>query len=500
MIRAAGRRALLVVLVLVCSAHVGSPDAWYDGPAGPYRILVHVQAPPVVPGIAVVNVRVAEPGIEQVTALVNRFDATGAAPPPDVAAPVADSPGWYRTRLWVMTTGSNGVTVAVRGRRGPGSVVVPLVATAGRRLGFDPRLATLLVVLGVVLALGMFTIVGAAVRESVLPQGVEPDAPRRRRARFAMARSVVVFALAMTGTAAWWRAEDADFARKLYRPMAVTARIESTSRQRQFILTIDDSVWAHRNDGAWLRARGATQRADLLEDHGKLLHLFLIAADGRSALAHLHPRTTDSVSFTAPLPSLPAGTYSVFADIVHASGMTETLTSTIGLPAAVAVPAGESLPDSDDSWAVGRSDAGAKRALLADGTALTWLRDSTPLVAGAEADLRFVATAPPNDSRPLEPYLGMAGHAAVVRSDGAVFIHLHPLGTISLAAQTRLSLALPGDTSRHTMPMPETVSDTLYFPYAFPQPGDYTVWVQLKRAGHVLTGSFDVRVVSGTSR
>ena len=495
MTRSVRRHALLAVVVLVCSAHVGSPDAWYDGPAGPYRVLVHVQAPPVVPGIAIVNVRLNEPGIEQVTALVNRFDATGAAPPPDIAAPVADNPGWYRTRLWVMTTGSNGVTVAVRGSRGTGSVVVPLTATAGRRLGFDPRLAALLIVLGSFLALGMFTIVGAAVRESVLPHGAEPDAPRRRRARFAMARAAVVFVIAMTGTAAWWRADDAAFARNLFRPMAVTTQLDSAAQPPRLILAIDESTWVHRNDDAWLRARGATKRSDLIEDHGKLVHLFVIVAGGRSAFAHLHPTTTDSVTFTTTLPPLPAGTYSVFADVVHASGMTETLTSTISLPTPAPARTTQS-PDPDDSWALGQSDDGSNRTVFADGTTLTWLRKSTPLKPTDEADLRFVVTPPPNDSATLQPYLGMVGHAAVVRSDAAVFIHLHPLGTISLAAQARLGGSAPGVSVGHAMNMAESRSDTLYFPYAFPQAGNYTVWVQFKRGGHVLTGSFAVHVAT----
>ncbi|MGH7463428.1 MAG: hypothetical protein ACREMA_20660, partial [Longimicrobiales bacterium] len=95
------RLGALVALIIVCSAHIGSPDAWYEGPAGPYRILVHVQAPHVVPGIAIVNVKVATEGVQRVTAFVNRFDATGGAPPPDVAIPVRDNPGWHRTELWV---------------------------------------------------------------------------------------------------------------------------------------------------------------------------------------------------------------------------------------------------------------------------------------------------------------------------------------------------------------------------------------------------------------
>ena len=488
--RSLRRASLVAALLVVCSAHIGSPDAWFDGLAGPYKVLVHVQAPPVVPGIATVNVQLAEPGITRVTAFVNKFDATGGTPPPDVASQDAESPSWYRTRLWVMSPGSNSVTVTISGSQGEGLVVVPLVALPGRRLEFNRALALPLAAVAVILALGLLTIVGATVREGVLPPGAEPDAQRRRRARFAMARTVIVIALAVTGAGAWWRAEDANFVRRLYRPMPLRTAIDSTGR---LVLTVADSIWANRNDVAWLRARRFAEPSALIEDHGKLVHLFLISTDGRTAFAHLHPATADSVSFTSAVPNVPAGTYRVFVDIVQASGLTQTLTSTITIPARR--PRSDSL-DADDSWAVGRAasnSAQPTRSVLEDGTVLTWSRSSAPLVAGDEAGLRFTATPPAGDTASLEPFLGMAGHAVVVRDDGQVFIHLHPLGTISLAAQARLARSAPNAMS-HAMSAPGAGNDSLYFPYAFPQPGKYTVWVQVKRHGRVMTGSFPAEV------
>jgi hypothetical protein len=496
-VRSLGRASFVAALLVVCSAHIGSPDAWFDGLAGPYKVLVHVQAAPVVPGIATVNVQVTEPGITRVTAFVNKFDATGATPPPDVATPDPGSPSWYRTRLWVMSPGSNSVTVTISGGRGEGSVVVPLVAVAGRRLEFNRALAVLLAAVGVVLALGLLTIVGATVREGVLPPGAEPDPQRRRRARFAMARAGIVIALVVTGGAAWWRAADAAFVRRLYRPMPVRTAADSATGRLAF--TITDSIWTNRNDVAWLRARRFAGPSALIEDHGKLVHLFLISSDGRSAFAHLHPTTVDSVTFTSTLPDVPAGTYRVFADIVQASGLTQTLTSTVKIPAARAA-ARDSL-DPDDSWAVGRaasSSAEPTRSVLDDGTVLTWAPNAAPLRAGEEAGLRFTATPPAGDTASLEPFLGMAGHAVVVRDDGQVFIHLHPLGTISLAAQARLAHSAP-NVMDHAMHAPAAAHDSLYFPYAFPRPGRYTVWVQVKRRGRVMTGSFPAEVGLGTN-
>jgi hypothetical protein len=489
MIRSLGRLAAFTAIVMVSSAHIGSPDAWYEGPAGPYRVLIHIEAPPVVPGVAVVNVKTATNGVQRVTAFVNTHDAKGAAPPPDVAVAVAGNPGWHRAQLWVMTPGSQGVTVAVHGAQGVGSVVVPLSAVAGRRLDFDGWLAALLAAVGVFLALGLFTIVGAAVRESVLAPGVDPDSERHRRARRSIARAAVVVALVITGMGAWWRAADARFARALFQPLEISTRIDSDSSGRRLTFTITDSSWVRRDDIGWLRARGKTQLSGLVPDHGSLVHLFLVAANGKTAFAHLHPSTVDTVSFATTLPPLPAGTYRVFADVVHASGFSQTLTSMITLPDAS--DEAVQLGTSDDSWARGRSDPNAPAAELDDGSTVTWLRNNAPLTAGTEAGLRFIFARPVGDTAGLEPYLGMTGHAVVARDDGKVFIHLHPLGTISVAAQALLTPAVADHGAGHEI---VALSDTLYFPYAFPEAGTYSVWVQLKRHGRVMTALFSAAV------
>ncbi|HXJ29414.1 MAG TPA: hypothetical protein VNG35_02170, partial [Gemmatimonadales bacterium] len=44
-------------VLVVASAHVGSPDTFYEGDAGPYRVRVIVRPPGVVPGRADITVR-----------------------------------------------------------------------------------------------------------------------------------------------------------------------------------------------------------------------------------------------------------------------------------------------------------------------------------------------------------------------------------------------------------------------------------------------------------
>jgi len=56
-----------------------------------------------------------------------------------------------------------------------------------------------------------------------------------------------------------------------------------------------------------------------------------------------------------------------------------------------------------------------------------------------------------------------------------------------------LDLAMPGanDHEHHQMGTPSVVT----FPYGFPEPGDYRIFVQVKRAGKIVTGAFDANVI-----
>jgi hypothetical protein len=242
-----------------------------------------------------------------------------------------------------------------------------------------------------------------------------------------------------------------------------------------------------------------------MPDHGKLMHLFAIGdagVGGGRTLAHLHPTRTDSATFDAPLPALPAGRYRVFADVVHESGYARTLVATAEVPGGAAagpVPGGASA--GDEAWFAGAATPAGGRADLGDG--LTMTMESAPRVATrADTALRFTVRDAAGRTAALEPYLGMPAHAVVLRADAGVFVHLHPSGTISMAAQERLLRRERGDSALHgdaqpadphaAHAMPAAYPGEAAFPFAFPQPGSYRVWVQVRAGGRVRTAAFDV--------
>jgi hypothetical protein len=114
------------------------------------------------------------------------------------------------------------------------------------------------------------------------------------------------------------------------------------------------------------------------------------------------------------------------------------------------------------------------------------------LKTGQVSWLRFrVEDAHHKPAQDLETYMGMAAHAEFVKSDFSVFAHIHPAGSVPMASLmvAQRDFGLPMDHSSMTS-LPAVVS----FPYGFPQPGDYRLFIQVKRHGQVETGVFDAHV------
>jgi hypothetical protein len=284
----------------------------------------------------------------------------------------------FTTSLWLMSAGSYGLHVTVRGDRGEGMAVVPVQAVATRRLPMDSKLGGILAALGLFLFAGLVTLAGAAARESTTPPGQALDPRRVARSRLVMLGSVLLLTLGLWGGRAWWNGVDRSYAAGLYKPLHSVASVVDSAGAAWIRLTIDDPEWRGRH---W---------TPLLADHGKLMHLFMARADDLGAIAHLHPVARDSTVFESRLPPLPAGRYRVYADIVHESGFQQTLTAVVELTAA-ATARHETPSDPDDSWFAGESTPTASpepriapRGLDPDlaprrGTGRGWKRDAARL-------------------------------------------------------------------------------------------------------------------------
>lgn len=484
----------LAVLALAPSAeaHVGSPDAVADGQAGPYHLLVTIRPPEVIPGVAQIEVRALDGDVARVEVVPAplRGPGTKLAPVPDVARAAADDPRRFDSTLWLMQTGAWQIRITAEGGHGAGTLAIPIPALA-RTVRPMPRfLGVILVGLMALIVAGAIAIVGAGLRESDLDLDRAPDPRRVARGRTAMAVTAMILALAMVGGRRWWNGEAGLYRRLVYKPMQVDVTRPSP-----------DTLALSLADPGWLRWR---QTDDLIPDHGHLMHLFLVRAPALDAVAHLHPRRTAEATFTQAAPPLPGGGYRLYGDIVHQTGLDETVTTTIdlGAPPAGVTEIGRDNDrfDPDDAMAVVSRAATveAPAYTFADGSGqLRWL-DARALRAGETVALELEAEGP--DGHPaagIEPYLGMAGHAMVVARDFSVFAHVHPTGSVPMAALALVDGAPAVDHAHHHG---MTFGPRVRFPYVFPKPGDYRVFVQIKESGRVETAAYDVTVAPALSR
>ncbi len=265
------RRAILLAALAAGSglAHVGSPDIYYDGQAGPYRLLVTIRTPTVIPGVAEIEVRSAANDIDRMHIVPTPLTGPGAkfAPVPDVAARSKDDPQFFTGSLWMMTSGSWQVRITAEGPHGKGEISVPVPALASTTKTMQGSLGAMLAVgLGLVLAVGAISIVGASVREGQLEPGIAPDAVRVRRARRVMAVTAIIVLIAVWAGNRWWNSEAGNYDRYIFKPLQMSASLENGSK-----------LMLHLTDPGWLRWRKVD---DLIPDHGHLMHLYALSLPG----------------------------------------------------------------------------------------------------------------------------------------------------------------------------------------------------------------------------
>ena len=77
--------SLLLFFAAGLGAHVGSPDVFHAGDAGPFHLLVTIRTPVIVPGVAEIEIRSATPGIRQMRIVPLPLTGAGAkfAPTPE---------------------------------------------------------------------------------------------------------------------------------------------------------------------------------------------------------------------------------------------------------------------------------------------------------------------------------------------------------------------------------------------------------------------------------
>ena len=475
--------ALLLLLLTSAYAHVGSPGIFVQGKAGPYPIYVTVQPPVVIPGQAQVTVLCAQAcstlGVERMDVAANVLAGDRTQMPEGVAlVPGPVGSNQFTGTAWIMTQGSWQVKVHVEGTHGAGDLAVPLAAMPTRVLTMSRPFSLLLIVLGLLLVALLAKLAAAAVTQAGVETGGSPSVNARRRGRLAAVIAVSAVAILLAGFAYLWRQAVTRASATIYRPLGMSTSVA------------DGVLHLELTPPTALEQAMSTRRLDdLALDHNHLMHLYVISWPAMEHVFHLHPQQRAAGAFDLALPVLPAGRYRLFADVVHADGFPETATAEVDLKQL----AGRPLAGDDAAGELPAAGGAGADFTLKDGYryrfgAATPAGEALQAVPAREPVLlRFTLVDPAGHApEDMTEYMGMPGHAAILKRDGSVFAHVHPEGSAAMAA---MMLANPG-----AMGQSGTAGNTVAFPFGFPSSGAYRVLIQMKHGDVVETGAVDLEV------
>ncbi|MEL7003907.1 MAG: hypothetical protein AAFN93_14390 [Bacteroidota bacterium] len=545
----------LIILLLVISSsngHIGSPGVTLEGDAGPYSVTVVVNSPDVIPGTATVDVYIVDPSVSEIQIKpIYWFAGSSGTPKADLALPVPGESGHYSGEIWLMSPGSASIEVTVQGERGEGSILLPIMAVSTAQREMDASLARSLSGLGIFLVILMVTIISLSNSDTLVKPGESATRKVKTKRWVGAAIGLTILILIVWGGNNWWNSWSSNYERFMYKPFTASSWV-TTKEKKQFLNFAIDST---RLERLYL-TRSINY---LIPDHGKIMHMFLLKMGTLDVFAHLHPLRKDSALFETIIPPLPAGDYYVFTDVTRLSGFSETIADTISIPKAeeqvVTSWSDSSLMDIDDTYyttdPIIRAEdqpfmpggdivvcgSPGQKTMLPDSSFVTLeLPKSREFKSDQLYQLTFAFEDEHGQPSELEPYLGMMGHAVVFKEDGSVYIHLHPVGSYSMASQEVMETRFEGKSGRvnwnklpkqsafrdsidqviaslNSLPyaerdsllglgMDHSIEDpdhpdhsVVKFPYSFPGPGQYRIYVQMKRNQKILNGAFDVEVV-----
>src|SRR5260370_6286644 len=283
-----------------------------------------------IPGIAQIEVRALDGNVTGIRIVPLRAVGEGSefAPPSDRMERSQADTQYFTGKLWLMASGAWQVRMEVFGAQGKGETAVPVPAAARRTLRMQKTTGTLLAALMLLLVASMITIIGAAARESQLEPGAAAPALLRRRGRIAMAVTAAALVAILFLGNMWWNAAASGRADlMMYKSPPVEASLQNSNT---LVLQMGFSSLHDRRKSMLLDR--------IIPDHGHLMQLFLIGLPDFDRFYHLHPDQAARDTFTERLPTIAAGNYALFADIVRDAGFPDTTTARIIFPNVAATP------------------------------------------------------------------------------------------------------------------------------------------------------------------
>jgi len=471
-------------------ADIGHNNVVFEGKAGDIPIRVFVKLPGVVPGLADISIKVLADDIQKVTVQPNKKDKDrkSKSPPPDIANPIKGEKNIFSSQLWLMDYGSYSLDIRLYQDQIVHRASIPVNSISSRVLEMNQGTTILLSALLSLLFFGAINIIRIAYKDSTQPPGDHPTHGKIIKSYMVTGVSLIILSAILYGGNSWWKTIDTAYQNNIFQTLENKVEILDNGKEKFLSIEIVDELWKQ------------SRMTDIIPDHGKIMHIYLISEDYES-LAHLHPSRTDNNDiFIVKMPPVNFGKYYLFMDITHETGFSHTMTNNL-IYTKENIFSSNSIKnierDKDDSWILNSNE-----------NRITWKNKKHSYKSGDNIDLEFQVM---NEGTPavLEPYISMGGHAALLKKDQTVFVHIHPIGTISMASQEMFQenyiqnivdqddicfFGFVNDSTENYFNNISPNGEVSFPAINLENKGEYGLWVQVKSAGEVITQKFDFEI------
>ena len=489
---------IYICFFTLLNADIGHSNYIYEGKAFNKPVRVIIKAPGVVPGLADIVVKTFDNSMDKISVTPiawkekNDWDAITigpqGAPPPDLMVPIQGEKNTYQAELWLMDFGAYNIQIKVVKNNQSEVLNIPINSIANQITPMTKIVSTVLFLLMILLVAGLSNIITVAYRESTLNNLKELTNKRIKKSYFVQFVSLFLISIFLYFGNDWWTYTEQLFMENLFKPLDNNVKIIKNDRQTILQIFITDEDW---NNG---------RISDFIPDHGKIMHLYLINKNYEQ-LCHLHPKRNKDQNnlFEVAIPPIEYGQYYLFMDVVLESGATQTLTNEISYDLNNINVQNQNeylLIDEDDSYILPNPNYVFK-----------WANKQNQYLVNYEIELDFYITDNLNQSVSLEPYIQMGGHGAILDDSAQTFIHIHPIGTISMASQELYNqeynvsksgicyFGTPNDSLVNYSNLYNQNSFLSFPPVMLSNPGKYFMWIQGKSNNEIVTEKFEFNVI-----
>ncbi len=311
-------------------------------------------------------------------------------------------------------------------------------------------------------------------------------------------------------------------------PLTVLTPLEKSALKASTVLAPEQPVAGETTKLTFTFTDESGNPAALVLHHARRVHVVIISKD-LATLGHIHPQDFSSdmapevksgvysVEYAFP----EAGKYIVAVDVMSDAETLaqQFLVNVTGSPSMGRVKDDMSLSKCFKGYTQEATDEYTKPFLVADmevacsdGYKITLAPGSSKIIAGAETLLRLHVEKGGKPVTDLAPYLSAPIHFAIVPESLAFTLHRHgsvdeTLASDDMAMGDQQAMAMKIDDHvsmegmegmHHDDDVPTAFGpDLISEPIAFPQPGKYRVFVQMKHGAEIITADFMVDVAQG---